>query len=101
MKTSKHFVLAALLVACGTEKKDKRAELEALKKQKQEIEAKIAQLEKELGTSTKIMKAKNVVVTALQTSNFANFIEIQGRLETDRIVNISAQTPGVVKGVYV
>ncbi len=101
MKSTKHLVLALLLIACNAEKKDKKAELEALKKQKQEIEAKIAQLEKELGTSTKIMKAKNVVVTALQTSNFANYIEIQGRLETDRIVNVSAQTPGVVKSVYV
>ncbi len=101
MKIAQYFVIATLLVACNTGKRDKKAELEALKTQKQEIEAKIAQLEKELGTNTKIMKAKNVVVTALQTSNFANYIEIQGRLETDRIVNVSAQTPGVVKGVYI
>lgn len=101
MKVVKYCLVAIILVACHTEHKDKKAELEALKKQKQEIEAKIAQLEKELGTSTKIMKAKHVIVTSLKASEFTNYIEIQGRLETDRIVNVSAQTPGVIKAVYV
>ncbi|GAB4135548.1 MAG: efflux RND transporter periplasmic adaptor subunit [Raineya sp.] len=88
------------MVACSGET-DKKAQLEALKSQKKEIEAKIAQLEKELGTSTKLMKAKNVVVTALQTGNFSNYIEIQGKVESDRIINVGAQVPGVIQAVYV
>ncbi|MDX1905112.1 MAG: efflux RND transporter periplasmic adaptor subunit [Thermonemataceae bacterium] len=92
--------LMLLLSACGG-KTDKKAELEALKTQKKDLEAKIAKLEKELGTNTKIMKAKNVMVTAIQNTNFANYVEIQGRMESDRIINVGAQTPGVVKAVYV
>jgi RND family efflux transporter MFP subunit len=94
------FVALLFLAACGG-KTDKKAELEALKAQKKDIEAKIAQLEKDLGTNTKLMKAKNVVVTSLQAGNFSNFIEIQGRFESDRIVNVSAQVPGVIQAVYV
>lgn len=100
MKPAVFFVMIFLLAACGGEP-DKKAQLEALKAQKKDLEAKIAQLEKELGTSTKLMKAKNVVVTALQTGNFSNYVEIQGRMESDRIINVSAQTPGVVQAVYV
>jgi RND family efflux transporter MFP subunit len=94
------FVALLFLAACGG-KTDKKAELEALKAQKKDIEAKIAQLEKDLGTNTKLMKAKNVVVTSLQAGNFSNFIEIQGRFESDRIVNVGAQVPGVIQAVYV
>lgn len=100
MKPATFFAMTFLLIACGGEV-DKKAQLEALKAQKKDLEAKIAQLEKELGTSTKLMKAKNVVVTALQAGNFANYVEIQGRMESDRIINVGAQTPGVVQAVYV
>ncbi|MCU0438236.1 MAG: efflux RND transporter periplasmic adaptor subunit [Raineya sp.] len=101
MKPILFFTLLVFLVsACGGSK-DKKAELDQLKSQKKEIEAKIALLEKELGTNTKLMKSKNVMVTSLQTGSFSNYVEIQGRFESDRIVNVGAQVPGVVQAVYV
>ena len=78
--------IATLLMACGAP--DKKAELEKLKKQKSELETKIASLEEEVSKSdtTKKEKSTEVVATALVPQVFKTFIEIQGRIDADENV---------------
>jgi membrane fusion protein, multidrug efflux system len=94
-------LMMLLLFAC---KKDKKAELIDLKKQKEEIVEKIKQLELELGDSTGIQKVKiyKVSVNELQTSVFNHFIEVQGKIDGEENVDVQPEgAGGVVKAILV
>jgi len=96
----------ALLVACGKQEGDKKAELETLKTQKAELETKIKALEETIAltdTSKKenISKAKLVKVDTLQLSTFNHFVEIQGQVDTDQNLIVSPETGGNVTRVNV
>ncbi|MFN8257581.1 MAG: efflux RND transporter periplasmic adaptor subunit [Bacteroidales bacterium] len=96
MRTIK-FIIPVLLVvlvlaAC---QKDKKAELEKLKKEQKELAEKIAALETELGSDGK-PKAKvlNVTVEELKPSEFKHFIEVQGRLDGEENVDVQPEGAG-------
>ena len=105
MKTmSKSIIVLALVIiafACGSTI-DKKAELEKLKKQHDEIADQIKKLESELkvNDSTSI-KFTDVMVTELQPSEFNHYIEVQGKVDGQDNVAVAPQMPGVVTSVYV
>jgi len=106
MKTlTKTILLAAtvlFMAACGS-KTDKQAELKALKKQHDELAAKIKVLEDELKSteSVKTEKAIDVIATEAATSEFNHYIEVQGKVDGEDNIAVSSQTPGVVTSVLV
>jgi membrane fusion protein, multidrug efflux system len=91
-------LITAFLVACGGGSKDN---LESLKKQKAEIEAKIAKLEKENPKADTLKKKKTVILSPVQDTVFEHYIDIQGNVDARENVNVSARTPGVIIGIYV
>ncbi len=104
-------VIIAALVSCGGKKEGsqdlagKKATLETLTKQRDELNNQINALQTEInkmagGAVTE--KLKLVEATALATQDFSHYIELQGKVSTE---NVSYVTPrgmgGQVKQIYV
>jgi len=106
MKTmNKTFVLAVLVLfatACGNTV-DKQAELATLKKQRDEINAQIKTIEDELELSGNAaeLKMTNVMVAEAKTVEFNHFLEVQGKVDGEDNIAVSAQMPGVITSVFV
>jgi RND family efflux transporter MFP subunit len=96
--------LALLLpFACGKQQPtDKSAQLAALKDQKAKLESQIASLEKEVGTTGQAApKVKNVGVTTLNTTLFRHFIDLQGKIDAEDNVPVTAKMPGTLVNILV
>jgi len=96
--------LAALLIAasCSSNKQD---QLNDLKKQHDALSEQISILEKELaasdtGTVAEISSTK-IAITEMKPSAFNHFIEVQGKLDGEQNLGVSAKAPGTVEVVYV
>lgn len=92
----------ALLASCsaGT---DKKAELEKLKAQREQLSNQIALLEAEInpeGTATEV-KAVPVKVTTAAECVFNHYIDVQGTVDGDQNIAVSPQMAGIVTAVYV
>lgn len=93
--------LTLLLIACGSGD-DKKAQLEALKKQELEIKAQIAALEIELNAGADSVKSGiAVAVMTLMSEVFKNYIDVQGRVDADQNVALSTEMPGTVTKINV
>ena len=109
MKNSITILSLALLVsvsACNSNGGgNKEAELEKLKKEQAEIEAKIATLEGELKIAGKgaelTEKAVPVNVLVVKPENFKHYLEVQGKVDFDQNVMVSARVPGVLTSLRV
>jgi len=90
------------MVACGGGS-DKIAELEKLKKEKTTLDAKIATLEEEVAKTDTSRKEKlvEVLVMPLTPSIFKSYIEVQGRVDADENVSLTAEMPGTVTKINV
>jgi membrane fusion protein, multidrug efflux system len=107
------FFITITIVSCGGSDKEikatiteKRTELEQKRKKQTELAAEIKKLEDELAlldtATSKELNAKLVSVTMLNSQEFKHFIEIQGKVISDNISNISPRLgPGQVKAIYV
>ncbi|HLP06238.1 MAG TPA: efflux RND transporter periplasmic adaptor subunit [Paludibacter sp.] len=97
-----NIVLFLFLVSCGGTP-DKKAELEKLKSQREELNARISKLENELnpGAEKDDVKPLNVNVTELEKTVFNHYIEVQGTVDADENIAVSPQIGGVVTAVYV
>lgn len=94
-------ILAIAVAACTP---DKKAELEKLKKERADLDAKIAALESDstvVGKDTTAVKAKEVAALELQPRAFNHYVQTQGSVEAEDNINVSAKIPGVVTQVYV
>ena len=103
-------LLVAFISSCGdTNKnslKDKKAQLEKLKADKEKLDTKIADLQKDIAktdTGTVVaVKPKLVALTTIQTGDFKHYLELQGSVDAK---NISYITPtgqgGQIKAIYV
>lgn len=96
----------ALLAACGSKDNadKKQAKLEELKKQQAEIAVKIKDLEAEIakeGKSTDNTKYRNVVVTETAVKSFAHYLDIQGKIDAEENITISAKMPATVTRILV
>lgn len=83
---------------------DKKTELAELKNQKTELEAKIKVLETELGkTSLDTKEPERVITVAVSpilAQNFKHFVEVQGIVESENIVQVTPQMGGAITGMY-
>lgn len=106
MKTlNKTFILAVLVLvaaACGNTT-DKNTELSALKKQRDELNIKIKAIEDELKLSgnNAELKMTDVIITEVQLAPFEHFLEVQGKVDGEDNLAVSAQMSGVITAVYV
>jgi len=83
---------------------DKKAKLEKLKKQQDELTQKIKALESELnanGINTSNEKIKLVTLSQINTQPFNHYIEVQGKLDGDENVTVTSKNMGVVTAIYV
>lgn len=94
------YLAAILLIAACGKPKDKKAELEKLKKERNELSTKIAALEKEVG-ATAVLDISEVSVQEVIPSTFRNFLEIQGRVDAEENVQVNPEAPGVITAIYV
>lgn len=98
----RYSLLIAFSIAIGACTPDKKAELEKLKKERIELDAKIAELEKDstvVGSET--VKSKEVDVQELQPMAFNHYVQTQGHIEAEDNIMVSAKGMGVVTQVYV
>src|ERR1043165_4905189 len=93
--------LTLILIACNSAGGDKKAELEALKKQEAEIQAKITALEEELSKNDSSAKLTSVSVAAVKAETFKNYIDVQGRVDADENVSLSTEMPGTITKINV
>ncbi len=101
------------LAACGGGSKngstgltDMKAELESLKKQKDDISVKIAALEKQVlkadPSAAAAENAKLVAITPVKRQDFEHYIDLQGRISTENIYYVTPRgMGGQVKAIYV
>jgi RND family efflux transporter MFP subunit len=94
-------LLLAMAVACKPA--DKKAELEKLKKEHDELAVKIKALETELQVSdtTKVDKVTAVAITEAKTAEFNHYLEVQGKVDGEDNIAVSAQMAGSITAVFV
>ncbi|MDR6570342.1 RND family efflux transporter, MFP subunit [Chitinophaga ginsengisegetis] len=97
--------ITLVLAACGGGG-NKAEQLEKLKQEKvkynENIDKKIAALEKEVGVKdTTAQKMKDVTVTAITDTIFEHYIDVQGSVDARENVNVSARVPGVITNIFV
>ena len=102
LKRFSYIVIGLLVASCGAST-DKRAELSDLKKQRGELNEKIAILEAEMKKEAgpAIEHATTVTVEQFKGDMFKHYIEVQGLVESDNNILIPVQSPGVVRDIYV
>ncbi|MDO6390487.1 efflux RND transporter periplasmic adaptor subunit [Pontibacter sp. BT731] len=92
------------LAACN-QGNDKEAQLAGLKQQQTELQEQIAQLEAELKAEGKggpvEKKTVPVTVAQVQQDTFRHYLEVQGRVDFDQNVLVSAKVPGVLTSMRV
>lgn len=102
---NKIVIFSALVIfaaACGNTT-DKKSELEMLKKQRDELSAKIKTMEEELKISDTVSNEKlvDVAVTEASLTEFNHYIEVQGKVDGEDNIAVSSQMAGVLVAVYV
>ncbi len=95
-------VLTAFLVSCGAAT-DKKAELEKLKAQREQLNTEILKLENEVNPNGEKAegKAASVNVTDASECVFNHYIQVQGTVDGDQNIAVSPQMSGIVTAVYV
>ncbi len=80
----------------------KKKELEELKKERSALDTKIHSLESELKIGDEITdRIVSVKVTDVKKESFSHFVEVQGRIDGEDNIGVSAQLPGVITAIYV
>lgn len=93
--------LIVLLASCNA-KTDKKAELDKLKAQREELNNQISKLEAEVNPNGKAeQKAITVKTIEVKECEFNHYIEVQGVVDGDQNIAVSPQTSGIVTAVYV
>ena len=90
-----------LAVACGAP--DKKAELEKLKSQQTELAEKIKTLEEEIKKTDTTDATKYIVVgfEEIKKKPFTHYLQVQGKIDSDKNVEVSSSVGGSVDHVYV
>jgi membrane fusion protein (multidrug efflux system) len=101
--TSIGLLAITLFASCvGKQNKDAKAEIADLKKQQKELQDKINTLElANLGNDSNAVRKVAVVVTPMTPSVFNNYIDVQGKIDLDEVVNAIPETPGIISAILV
>ncbi len=96
-------LIAGIILFVFACKPDKKAKLDKLKKQHDEISQQIKALENELnvGEDKNNEKVKLVTLNEIKKQPFNHYIEVQGKLDGDDNVTVTSKSPGVVTAIYV
>lgn len=94
------FVLASCAGTPDNSVEAKRKQLTDYKKQRLDLETKIAELEKELDANGEV-KYVNVKALALEPRLFEHFVEVTGKVEADQEVNVSPEGSGKIIDILV
>lgn len=101
MKKAVLFIVSVIfLAACTGKSTDKKAELVKLKKERSEIDAKIAKLESEAGDKP-AKKIIDVSVIEVANTTFYNYLEVQGKVDAEQNVQVSPEMPGSITKIFV
>ncbi|CAN5426387.1 efflux RND transporter periplasmic adaptor subunit [soil metagenome] len=101
--------LTLLLIACGSGD-DKKAQLEALKKEESDLRTEMSGLQEKIDTvlakqkrliGDSVETGISVSVLTLKTEIFKNFIDVQGRVDADQNVSLSSEMPGTITKINV
>jgi membrane fusion protein, multidrug efflux system len=99
------FFAALTLGACNKNTNEaKKEELADLRKQRDELDGKIRTIEKDLSqsdTTSKDLKIKGIAVTAVSPVTFNHYIDVQGKIDSDKNVQVSPEVPGIITRVNV
>jgi len=98
------FLLASLMVACGTDDSDPEKIKNAIKEHKKEItdlEAKISELEAQLPENGIKANKLKVRVKEVERKPFARFFEATGELEAKNEAYISPEVSGQITSIHV
>jgi membrane fusion protein (multidrug efflux system) len=105
MKPIKYILPAfgLLILASCNHPADKKSELADLKKQRDELNMKIASIETVLsaGDTTAKNKIPMVSAVAITPGIFRNYVEIQGRIDADENISLSPQMGGAITKINV
>jgi membrane fusion protein, multidrug efflux system len=106
MKFTQILALALMLVvpfACGDGgAKDPATQLATLKTERDALDAKITDLEKQIGSSAgPVKKIKTVALSALKSTTFQHFIDLQGKVTAEDIQQATSKMPGTLEKVLV
>lgn len=103
MKQFIYLSVIFILASCGGSNPDKSAQLKELKAKEAELKTQIAALEKELAGDSLSPQIKSRPVSVLTTQKipFFHYIEIQGMVDADENVSVSAKMPGVITKIRV
>jgi membrane fusion protein (multidrug efflux system) len=112
MRTQNTIILAltlALLTACGGGNNTEaiKAKIDKLKKEQNERKSEIEKLEKELlaagdsSSSKSKIKVLDVVTATVVPKEFKHYLEVQGKVDSDKNVLISYKAAGTVTKIYV
>ena len=115
----KQFVITGLaaimlLSSCGSSSKkedstalvDKKVALQKLKAEKDKLDGQITSLETEIAkidtSAAAAQKTKLVAIQTVAKTNFAHYIDLQGRVDAENVSYITPRgAPGQVKAIYV
>ena len=100
-------LIVLFLTACGSAAKDnsgnlndKKAKLEKLKKEQQELNAEIAALQKDVASmdtnNTTSSNAKLVAISPVQSASFTHYVDLQGRIDATNISYVASPTDKAV-----
>ena len=94
------FVIGLLFFVSSCTTHDKKAQLEKLKKEHDNIAIQISSLEKELYPAGN-KQVTNVSVESLSKSTFDHYIEVQGRIDGNENIAVSPRSAGIVIKILV
>ena len=100
MKKLLFIAVVFFLASCGEKPTDKKSELEALKKERAELSAKIEKLESEVGIVAAANDIKDVNLLELAEGSFENYLEVQGKIDAEENVQVNPEATGVVTAIY-
>lgn len=103
--------LVLIMASCGSGAKDKKADLgdkkvqlEKLKKQKNDLDGKIRQLEQEIAKADPNASSvkKLVSVDSVTSQDFIHYVDLQGKIDAKNVAYVAPQgQPGLVKSIFV
>jgi len=102
LKINPIILFSVILVSCSSP--DQKAELESLKKQRSELDVKIAELENKLASADTMSinsNAVEVAVSPVLSRIFKTYIEVQAHVDADQNVFLSTGIPGTITKIHV
>lgn len=94
------FICTAIFLASCGKSTDKKTQLEALKKERVELNSKIEKLESEIGQVSPANEVRDVRIVELAETSFRNYLEVQGKIDAEENVQVTPEVPGVITAVY-